>query len=215
MAGIAGGDGNGRGSQRPGRSTFFGTASEGKRFVFVVDNSGSMQKGRMETTFLELLQCVESMGRDQYFSVIFYSDRVYPLFYPDSAERLVPATSENKQKLRDWLPTVELCTGGKLIEAMELTAKLQPQVVYLLSDGQYGGARTMPYMTERNDWPFVIHTLGMSVRNEQDAANLALIAQAHRGTFRLVQPSPVAIQMALQRPIKYNSAGRTWVQQSR
>lgn len=209
MAGPGGGEPAGGG--RGGRNSFFGTPAEGKRFLFVVDNSGSMKEGRMETTFLELMNSVSSMRRDQYFFVIFYSDRAYPLFYPDPADQLVPATKENKEKLQSWLSTVELCTGGRLIEAMELAEQLRPQVVFLLSDGAYFGNRTMPYMTEEKDWPFVIHTLGMNVRNQQDAANLLAIGRAHGGTFRMVQASPVAIQMATQRPIKYNDRrGKVW-----
>jgi hypothetical protein len=206
MAGL----GNGAGSPRA--TSFFGTASQGKRFVFVVDNSGSMQQGRMETTFFELLKCVDSMQPDQYFYVVFYSDQAYPMFHPEPADRLIPATGEHREKLAAWLETVELCTGGRLIEAMELASSLNPQVVYLLSDGAIHGAATMRFMTDDHDWPFAIHTLGMTVRNAEDAGKLQTIAAAHGGTFRAVEPSPELVQLARQRPIKYNSTapGKIW-----
>ena len=192
------------------RTSFFGTSATGDRFVFVVDNSGSMQDGRMETTFLELQRSIGGMKPDQLFHVVFYSDRVYPLFYPDSVHTLVPANAANKRKLQHWLSTVELCTGGKLRSAMDWIAELQPQVVYLLTDGEIGSQKTMQFMTEQ-DWPFLIHTLGMTVRGPLAAAKLSEIAAAHGGTFRMVRPSPAAIRMSLQRPIKYNKTkGAFW-----
>jgi hypothetical protein len=187
-----------------------GTAAAGKRFVFVIDNSGSMKEGRIETTFLQLIASVESMRPDQQFFVIFYSDRAYPLFYPDSASQLVPATRENINRLKAWLPTVELCSGGDLIEAMELAVELRPDVVFMLSDGAINSQRTMSFMTNSNNWTFAVHTLGMNVKGPEQTRKLGFIAQANRGTFQLVQPSGAAIQLSQQRPIKYNKRGATW-----
>ena len=42
---------------------FFGSEIEGRRIVFVLDNSGSMQGGRLETVIAELLRCVDSPPR--------------------------------------------------------------------------------------------------------------------------------------------------------
>jgi hypothetical protein len=174
-----------------------------------------MKEGRIETTFLQLIASVESMRPDQDFFVIFYSDRAYPLFYPDSADQLVPATRENVERLKAWLPTVELCSGGDLIEAMELVIELRPDVVFMLSDGAINSQRTMSFMTEPNNWTFAVHTLGMNVTGPEQAQKLGAIAQANRGTFQLVQPSPAAIQFSQQRPIRYNKRGATWGEKRR
>ncbi|MEX2025913.1 MAG: hypothetical protein WEH44_01410, partial [Pirellulaceae bacterium] len=211
LAGPGGaGDGPGMGVRGRRAARFFDTEAEGNRIVFVVDNSASMKQGRMETTLLEILRSVEMLAADQFFYVIFYSDRAYPMFYPEPVERMLPATPQNKQRLQEWFGTVELCMGGKLVEAIELAATLNPQVVYVLSDGAIGGSRTMSELTAPSDWEFTIHTLGMTVRTPADAANLVAIAEAHGGTFQHVQPNPLAIQMARQRPIKQNKMGVTW-----
>jgi Mg-chelatase subunit ChlD len=71
MAGIpAEGAGGGsaagsRGGKQGTDASFFGAKSRGNRFVFVVDNSGSMGDGRMETTLMELQRSVEAMKEDQ------------------------------------------------------------------------------------------------------------------------------------------------------
>jgi hypothetical protein len=207
-----GGKGDGPGKGRRGRraAKFFGTEAEGNRIVFVVDNSGSMKQGRMETTLLEILRSVELLEPDQFFYVIFYSDRAYPMFYPEPTDRMLPATPKNKRRLEQWLGTVELCTGGKLVDAIGLAARLNPHVVYLLSDGAIGGRRTMEQLTAPSEWEFTIHTLGMTVRTPEDAAKLVAIAEAHGGTFQYVRPNPLAIQMNRQRPIKQNKMGVAW-----
>ena len=193
-----------------GTASFFGTEARGNRIVFLVDNSGSMKQGRMETTLLELLRSVDQLSEKQYFYVIFYSDQAYPMFYPHGVMQPVPATRENKQKLYEWLQTVELCIGGQLLKAMELAASLHPHVVYVLSDGDISSSRTMEGLTAPNDWDFTVHTLGMGVSKPEHAANLTAIAQAHHGTFQMVQPTPDAVQSSRRRPIHSNSFGVTW-----
>jgi von Willebrand factor type A domain len=211
--GIVGGRGHGG---KPGRRAkpnsinFFGTEAVGDRFVFPVDNSGSMKQGRMETTVMELLRSIGSMTKDQSFYIVFYSDAAYPMIYPQNELHFVAATPENKQRLIPWLQTLELCSGGKLVEAIELAALLHPDTVFILSDGDINSPRTMQKMTEANDWQFTIDTLGMGVKKPAAAENLTAIAQAHHGTFQMVQALPAAVQMAKQHPIKSNPTGVAW-----
>ena len=195
---------------RLGKASFFGTPAQANRIVFLVDNSGSMKQGRMETTVFELARSVESMSEKQEFYVVFYSDQAYPMFYPASVMQPLAATRENKQRLYRWLPTVELCSGGKLIEAMDLAESLEPEVVFILSDGNITGTRTMERLAQSNDRRFAIHTLGMGVAKPRDAQNLLAIAQANRGTFQMVRPLPAAVQSAKLRPIRSNGAGVSW-----
>lgn len=205
------GKGAGKGKTKTGKVRFFGSESVGDRVVFIVDNSGSMQRGRMETTLMELDRAVQSLSYSQSFYVIFYSDQVYPMFFPASVEELLPATRKNKRKLSAWLPSIEICLGGRLLDAMELAATLDPQVVYLLSDGDIRSERVMDALTETEAWPFTIHTLGMGARSEKHAMNLAAIAQANGGGFRLVTAHPQAVLRSQRRPIRYHrEQGEVW-----
>ena len=210
--------GGGRGAAgdeaRPGRTSFFGTPARANRVVFLVDNSASMKQGRMETTLFELARSIEQLGEKQEFYVVFYSDQAYPMFYPQAEMQAVAATRENKQRLYRWLQTVELCIGGALLKAVDLADSLEPEVVYLLSDGDITGTKTMEQLTQLNNRRFSIHTLGMGVKKPQDAQNLALIAQANRGTFQMVGTLPAAAQMAKARPIRSNPFKVSWGQGS-
>lgn len=207
---AGGGRGTAGDEARLGTTNFFGTPARANRVVFLVDNSGSMKQGRMETTLFELARSVEAMGEKQEFYVVFYSDQAYPMLYPNGVMKPLAATRENKQRLYDWLQTIELCSGGALLKAMELAESLDPHVVYVLSDGDITSSRTMERLTQASDRKFPIHTLGMGVKKPQDAQNLAAIAQANHGTFQMVRPLPAAIQMAKARPIRSNPFGVAW-----
>ncbi len=211
---AAGSRGGGRGAAgdeaRLGLTNFFGTPARANRVVFLVDNSGSMKQGRMETTLFELARSVEALGEKQEFYVVFYSDQAYPMLYPASVMTPLAATRENKQRLYAWLQTVELCSGGALLKAIELAESLEPHVVYILSDGDISGTKTMEQLAQPSSRKFAIHTLGMGVKKPQDAQNLLAIAEANHGTFQMVRPLPAAVQMAKARPIRSNSFGVAW-----
>jgi hypothetical protein len=164
---------------------FFGQEIEGRRIVFVLDNSGSMQNGRLETVIAELLRCVDSLRDNQEFYVIFHSDAVYPLFYPDPVDRYLRPTKANKRMLARWLDSVELCLGDSVDEAIAMAAMIEPDTVFLLSDGRIQGNKTIRYLLAGETRNFPIHTfavgMGGSVAGRR---NLADVAAANGGEFR-------------------------------
>jgi hypothetical protein len=191
MAG-AGAPGSGLPGGERGAAVFFGARSKGDRFVFVVDNSSSMKDGRLEAGIAELIRSVDALSPRQAFYVIFVSDQIYPMFYPQAAPDLLLATLPNKQRLAEWLPRAATASGKnrELIKAMNLAASLRPHAVFFLWDGRmdHAGVRqeVMTHMTRPNQWSFPIHTLGMGVDSLDSEYNLSAIAQASGGTFRRV-----------------------------
>lgn len=176
-----------------GRTTFFGTPVQANRVVFVIDNSSSMKNGRLEKALEELVISVESMTLRQSFYVIFVSDQPYPMFYPQAAPALVPATKQNKRLLREWLGRVILASGKnrEIITAMDMAAALGPEAVFLLWDGDMKYSDkvrrdVLTHLTRPNQWRFAIHTLGMGVTSLDAEYNLTTIAQANGGTYRPV-----------------------------
>ncbi len=153
--------------------------------MFVLDNSGSMQNGRLETVIAELLRCVDSLRDDQEFYVIFHSDAVYPLFYPDPVDRYLRPTKANKRMLARWLDTVELCLGDSVDEAIAMAAMIEPDTVFLLSDGRIQGNKAIRFLLAGETRNFPIHTfavgMGGSVAGRR---NLAEVADANGGEFR-------------------------------
>lgn len=215
MLGDGGGDpsaGGGRGDRPDGGgkksgARFFGAKSKGNRFVFVVDNSGSMTEGRMETTLMEIQRAVFAMNAEQRFYVLFYSDQAYPLFFPNSVDDMVPATRENKQRLADWLPTVEICVGGRLDLAMKVVDGLAPSAVYLMSDGDIRSDYIIRSLTDPGERDYTIHTFGMTVKKPEYAELLFAIARANGGSFTPVGITPAAAQLSRRRQIPYHNKG--------
>lgn len=207
----AGGNSGGTGEASLPSVAFFGAEARAKEIAFVVDNSNSMDEGRLETALLEVARSVQALAPEQSFYVVFYSDAAYGLFHPDTADGFVPATPENKRRLREWLGTVEMCLGGRLVDAFRIVEKLEPQVVYLLSDGVIESEYALSYVTEPRDRRFTVHSIGMTVPDVLAAQRLQSIARVHGGVFRSVGVAPLAREMDRRRPIKKNrDRGPVW-----
>lgn len=187
-----------------GKLQFFGAKTEAIDFVFVIDNSNSMTKGRFETALNELVKAVSLLSKKQKFYVIFYSDTAYPLFHPYPPKTLVPATPQNKQLLVQWLQTVPLClrTNGK--EALQLAFNLDPDVMFVLGDGAFtdGASR---YFSANPNKKVVVHTLGMEVSGN-NAKTFKQLADTHRGTYQDVGVHPQAALIAKNYPRKKNNS---------
>ncbi len=192
----------------PATPQFFGAKIEGRRIVFVLDNSGSMQGGRLETVNAELERCIASLEADQEFYVIFYSDRPYPLFYPDPADRYVRPTPRNRELLHDWLGTVELCLGDAVLDALMAAASIEPDTVLLLSDGRITGDRKMAALL-KGGGDFPLHTIGVGLGGAAAASrrNLADIAAANGGDFREAQVPAEMKELARREPRPYHADG--------
>lgn len=202
-----GGDGDGAGAQAG--VTFFGAKSTGRSFVFVVDNSNSMTKGRFETALTELVRAVNALGPKQQFYVLFYSDTAYGLFHPQTAPGLVPATDANKEKLLAWLYTVEMCLNTRGAEAMQKALALNPDVINVLGDGAFGD-QTVSLVTAPHSRRTVINTFGMQV-DPRGEAQLREIAEGNGGRFHSVEVDPAAVKAARANPINRNSSrGPVW-----
>jgi hypothetical protein len=192
--------GKGDGAGAAAGVTFFGAKSKGNSVVFVVDNSLSMGGGRFETALAELLKAVNALGPKQRFYVIFYSDTAYALFHPEPAPGLLPASDENKERLRGWLYTVERCLHTRGEEAFEKALALNPDIIYILGDGAFTD-KTEQLLTAPHSRKTVMHALGMKV-DDRGERQLQAIATANGGTFHPVDIDRDAVAAA-------NAAGIT------
>jgi len=221
-----GGQGGGR-AAHGAAATFFGRAGQGRSVCFICDNSNSYRDGSFQAVLDELARAVDSLRPEQSFFVIFSSDAAYPLFHPAGADALQPATVENKQKLRAWLGTVEMCSGGQGIhDAVRLAGALEADCVYLLSDGELG-ANVVTRLEAADFGSAVVHAFGVQQRvidrrtglvdpdqlREQLGRNqnLITIATAHGGTFTPVTVPAAVAALERLRPIPRNrSRGAVW-----
>jgi hypothetical protein len=184
-AGEGNGIGNGAGD---GTGTaFFGLASHGQKFVFVVDASSSMRRpshGPERTLFnkvkLEIMQSVRQLTSEQKFYIVFFNDR----FLAMPATSLVAATEESQARYLRWMSDVP--SGGQTDPegAIQLALQLQPDVIYFLSDGEfkYGLVKRIAAM---NRGSVVIHTVCFGGTDDNNVS-LRQIAEQNGGTYQFV-----------------------------
>lgn len=178
-------------------SQFCGVDGGGNHFVYIVDSSQSMQGGRFESARRELFQAIESLQSEQRFYVIFYDSQMERmcLAEPNAAEQYsVCATPENKQALQRWAMRVKLERGAPPDDALEFALTLRPDVIFLLSDGEFPERiETLLSTRNRNINLFgdmgpisTVHTIGYHSREGE--IRMRRIAEKNGGQYRYIAP---------------------------
>ncbi|QDV34277.1 vWA domain-containing protein [Tautonia plasticadhaerens] len=116
------------------RTSFYGVRAKGTFFVFAVDCSGSMADDlRLYRAKQELRRCIGALRFPQRYLVVFYNDRPIPMGGG------VPKSADQRGKVNTyaWLESVDAIGGTDPRGAMNLALGLQPDAVFLLSDGEF------------------------------------------------------------------------------
>lgn len=158
-----------------------GSARGAREIVYVVDRSGSMID-----TFVyvqaELKRSISALRRSQKFHVIFFNAGP-PLEYPP--KRPVAAIEAHKTEFFKFLETVAPGGGTKPEGAMNRALALEPDLVYLLSDGVGFQQSLHRRLDEWNaDRKARIYTIAYLDR--AGSQMLEQIAREHDGEFRFV-----------------------------
>ena len=179
-------------------SKFFGVAGGGNHFVYLVDNSGSMDeisRDGFDVARSEVLRAVDQLKEDQRFYVVFFGEKTLRMCLEkpnEPAPRSVYATAENKAALRRWAMTITMQPGRWPEEALQWAFELRPDCIFLLTDGEMS-QRVLPLVREGNivdtliDGPkprSIIHTVGF--HNQSGEAQLKTIAKENGGSYRFV-----------------------------
>jgi len=129
----------GRGSGE-GAGTFFGFRPSGRRVVFLLDASRSMNHpypGPAQTRFkcvkLELVRAVAAMDSESQFFIIFFNDQAIPMPAPG----LEPASRAAQHKFLYWAQTVVADGETDPTAAFAIALALQPDELIFLTDGWF------------------------------------------------------------------------------
>lgn len=165
------------------KATFFGVEAKGRKFVFVVDTSGSMRhNARYKRCQDELLRSVTSMQYGQQYFIVFFSDKLYPM--PEN--RLVYAKPDQLQKTAQWLVNAVPDGGTEPWPGLQRAFRMEPDAIFLLTDGQFDpevvkkAHRIQPETKKK----IPIHTIAFE--SQQGAVLLEAIARQSGGIFRFV-----------------------------
>jgi hypothetical protein len=184
-AGVAGGRGQGKGAGDES-SSFFGIESEEHRMVFVVDCSRSMNDPhrsssgtRFKRLQLELSTVLNALAEGDEFFIIFFNNRPIPM-PADSLQRAAP---ETRARFLEWVSVIHADGSTDPRGAMNLAFNLEPDMIYLLSDGEfkYPVERDLLKIRQRK---VVINTISFGTRGGEPV--LKTIAERNRGEYRFV-----------------------------
>lgn len=182
-----------------GQASFFGTQATGNRFVYVLDVSGSMNQGngrRLRRAVNELLRSIDQLHEDQLFYVLLFANATRQMFDEDAlVPTMLPATTENKTRVREWITQVKANGGTHPQRALHVGLNLTPSAVFFLSDGKFnkpkatgffGGeaidAKTVVARTNPGNIP--VHTIAFEEPSSRK--NMNEISEMTGGDFRFV-----------------------------
>jgi hypothetical protein len=109
-----------------------GTGGNTRSIVFVCDASGSMMN-KMVPLKNELKRTIDRLKPIQAFSVIFFADEKPQAL----SQNVMFASPDTKRKAYDFLGNVSTAGQTNPIPALELAFKMKPQLVFLLTDGDF------------------------------------------------------------------------------
>jgi hypothetical protein len=120
------------------RTSMFGLAGEGYKFVYVFDRSGSMGgdgSASLKAVKAELLASLKNLDTVHQFQIIFYNERPVQFNPSGSPGKLAFGTERNKVSAERFLDTIKAFGGTDHESALSMAAAMKPDVIFFLTDG--------------------------------------------------------------------------------
>ncbi|MBY0311167.1 MAG: hypothetical protein K2W85_03770 [Phycisphaerales bacterium] len=141
----AGGSGTGKGA------SFFGVEAQGSRFLYICDNSGSMNWDndgvgngkRLRILKRELTSSIAGLLEHMQFYVVFFNSTAFPI-NPESTKWLI-ARETGKRWATDRVAKIEPFGGTEPWPAFEIAFAMKPppDAIYFMTDGNFDPAIAM------------------------------------------------------------------------
>jgi hypothetical protein len=170
---------------------YYGIPICAKRIVFVLDTSGSMRGGRLEAAKVELIRAIKEIPKEVSFSIVIFNSTVRVW-----QRELVPANESMKQIAVNVVLEQEARNDTATYDALEAAFDLEPEAIYLLSDGAPQGGKidnpaeiVASVSTGNRVRRLSIHSIGIDTRDvavSPFARFMKGLAEANWGEFRSV-----------------------------
>ena len=159
---------------------------EGQRIVYVVDRSGSMTDS-LDFVKYELKRSLQDLGETSQFHIIFYASGP-AVEMP--ARRLMPATDRNRAAAMEFIDSVIAVGGTDPMQALERAFAVQPDVIYLLTDGEFDKAIIDAVKRLNVGRKTRVSTIGFLYQPDNEV--LRAIAAQNGGQYRFVSEADLA-----------------------
>jgi len=162
--------------------SFYGVApGKARRIIYVVDHSSSMQDAFSEVQ-LELKRTVSSMTEKKFFDVIFFTHNDYQEM---PARALLRASKAHKNAAHRFIDSIKPGGGTDPTRALDRAFKLRPDLIYLLTDGQFDSSIVDHIRALNKKGRVTVNTICFRSRVGEDI--LRLIAAQNSGRYRFVK----------------------------
>ncbi|MCW5753590.1 MAG: VWA domain-containing protein [Phycisphaeraceae bacterium] len=164
-----------------GGANFFGVEAKGRRFVYIVDVSGSMGfGGRIEALRASLAQSIDALAENAEFIIIAFSDGGYPVGGRAEWTRAAP---RDKQRFRGMIAQLQARGGTEPRPAFQMAFALRPRpdAFYFMTDGEFHPDVVMFVNSLNAEVRAPIHCI--SLGDDSGAPLLRRISQESGGTY--------------------------------
>lgn len=171
-----------------GRTSFFNIDAEGNRFVYVVDQSGSMGfYGQLRVARSELQASLQSLDSTQQFHILFYNTRYREMQLRNREPGLSWATDINRTLAGQFLRGISPDGGTDHIPALRKALNYRPEHLFFLTDADQPQltARDLADIQRLNKGRTHIHCIEFGQGADLGLDNfLKRLARQNDGTYR-------------------------------
>lgn len=190
-AGSGSGEGplkDGEGGGPPASTMFFGASGSGRRFAYVFDRSDSMNGKPLNAVKAELLRSLDLLGPKQSFQVIFYNNR--PSYFEATGFAMIPAEDSMKRRAATFVRSIEAFGGTEHFDALRMALKLQPDVIFFLTDAnipQLGSNELREIRSRCAESNTTVHAIEFGLKPQVPATTfLKVLASENGGEYRYI-----------------------------
>jgi hypothetical protein len=119
------------------KGAVFGNGGNAYKIVFVVDGTGTMNGIKFDLVKRELKSTISKLKPTQKFNVIFFYENNETFAKGVDPKTLLDATDPAKKKAYEFLDNFSAIGSTNPLPAIEMAFKMQPQLMYVLSDGEF------------------------------------------------------------------------------
>ena len=166
--------------------SFFGAEAKGNRFVFIIDQSGSMSaQSRFQRAKTELIRTLKSLPPNAQFMVYFFSNSFEKL--PSSGDTMTAAVPEDIRMAESWINSRKVKGSTNPLGALTDGFRLQPDTIWLLTDGQFDREDQVLNLLRQLNPKAKVRINTVSMMNPSGEKVLKQIARQYGGSYRFVK----------------------------
>jgi Ca-activated chloride channel family protein len=166
---------------------FLGAIDNGKKFVYIIDCSGSMgDYNALDFAKAELLASLQGVNNRQSFQIIFYNEEIRRFQIPNQPVALYPATDVNRNRAKRFISSVPPSLGTRHLPALLAALKYDPDVIFFLTDAREPSLSKdgLERVKKANYNGARVHCIEFGVGHELPGDNfLKTLARQNKGTY--------------------------------